>query len=188
MALFNTSYPTPSNPFGVTTQLWARDEPHARELCELRGMGEYFSGPTSLYSTTEVFLPSEHLDRGNFGDALHAAIWLSMVAVASKTADPMHLLLDGGIVHELAHCVAEDVTKQYSKEFICEHANRQRRKLIELEMATPGFDKGQFGTFSDVYGKSPVDDLTEGTVEEVRALKAQAIRKLFDPTPRRVKP
>lgn len=96
--IFRTHYTLPSGR-RTSTQVHARDRAHLDEVMALRGMGETSEGEVSSFVPE---MPSDRLKAGDYEGAMHALIWVSMIAGRTNTTAWM-LLNDEGIIHELAH-------------------------------------------------------------------------------------
>jgi len=119
MPLYHTTYETPT---GVEyTQCYARDADHFAEVVKLRGMGEtpHIPWPGDPIAAPPV-MPSTYLLEQKWIDAMHALIWVGMIATKAGIADGWGLLNDHGILHGMSHVLmntrhgyGHDVTGPY---------------------------------------------------------------------------
>lgn len=98
--LFTTKYFVHSSGAQATlTTLFARNEEHARDLIDLRGMGEVLQ----VIRNTRPVLCSEHLREGKFGQAMHSMCWMAMIACKAGIVTGNDLFSDVGVAHQLSH-------------------------------------------------------------------------------------
>ncbi len=108
------------------THLWAKNAADAREVCQLRGMGERLRWPGGLGRKYQPYVFASSMMRSKrftYKARQHALIYLSMVAMASGLVSPQDLLGDEGLLHEFAHGDFKSV----------------KRKLEWLEFEVPGY-------------------------------------------------
>lgn len=128
--LYETEFTTPLGGQD-TNQLYATGPAHADALCVTRNLGEKVVGPAGYTIKTA----SDWLAEREFGQALHAAIWMGYIACRTGTCDGYALTCEGGVLHDLAHLVIDrgDATTK------AETYARAWARLLVLEDATPGF-------------------------------------------------
>lgn len=148
MPLYATRYTLPGGREAMT-QCYARDPEHLAETVLARRMSERVQ-PIERAIPAPV-MTSEHLRMGHLHEAIHAATWLSMVAVRAGTVDPWELLCDTGPIHELTHLLVA------GELFAGPRRNdRLASELEQLERATPGVHPSWGGELRDV---AAVEDL-----------------------------
>lgn len=91
------------------TQVYADDEQHLVQVLARRKMGEQKAiSPPAL---SEPTMPSKLLEQSRHPEAMHALIWVSMIATSAGVATNWELMNDNGLIHELAHY--NQVASQY---------------------------------------------------------------------------
>lgn len=146
-ALISTNYPVP-NGKRFNTEAFANPNMTLDDIpafLDKRGMGEELNLLRTMLSEgseDELKLPSDWYKEGNIPQALHAAVWLGMVAVKSGVASGWELLWDEGVIHSLAHLnlPQEDVNAQ-QQDVVAKIRQQVLVDLLNLEASTPGFQR-----------------------------------------------
>lgn len=164
MPLFATSYVLP-NGDRAATQCYARDVQHLRDTIHARCMGE--SAERADLAVPAPLMPSDHLRLGNLPEAVHAAIWVCMIATRANTVSAWDILCDMGVVHELTHMLIGAGTFRQAYGY----DSRLIADLEQLERATPGVHPS-WG------GERPAEAASEDLVlAEARRRHAEAMRE-----------
>lgn len=143
--LYETEFTTPLGGLD-TNQLWARSPDEAEALCIRRNIGERLVGPAGYAIKTASDWLAEH----DYGQALHAAIWMGYFACHLGVCDGYTLTCEGGVLHDLAHLVINRGDEATQAETYA----RAYQGLIALEDTTPGFYRPRLNA-SDVTGSWP---------------------------------
>lgn len=145
MPLYQTKYDVPDprrggEMFEMSTECYAQDYAHLREVLAMRKLGERSQGlildrsvrHKPLFRYPRPKRPSELLRAGEWSQAVHAGCWLGMIATRAGTIEPWDLLHDFGLIHESAHMMLNggDPTGVDLERLI--------EKWEDLERRTPG--------------------------------------------------
>ena len=154
------------------TQVYSRDYVHFTALLKERGLGETAYGSSYV---RRPLTPSEHMWKGNYAQALHAAIWLAMIAQGVDAGLNRHELYDDGAIHELSHIVEDDELDRNVGRRLRHGRSPKDWSLSLLDV----FEK-VIAFERRVPGAHPMDGLGEEDREEwvrVQALQIEAVRQ-----------
>lgn len=137
MNLFSTVYHIDGQRY--ETAFWAESVDDACRIAEERRMGEEINDYPVSYTPV---LPSGLIRIWDFGNALHAACWLGMVACSSGHTKGFDLLNDRGLIHILAHLIRPEISEKPADDKIRMMVLLAYWRAIILEAIVPGFGGG----------------------------------------------
>ncbi len=131
MPLYATRYPLPDGSNAITS-CYAANRAHLDALMKQRGMGETFVGDDRILDSPRM--PSGLLRDCRPAAAMHALIWISMIAVRSGQDMAWRALNDRGVVHALAH-------ELEAAERLCHPASRHRAVWMHIADQVEAFER-----------------------------------------------